>query len=70
MIILTDSKDIAINSNNVLYYKIVEVPDGCVLRAYFGKEESVLVAKGAKEYLRQLIQGIAQKSSHSAFMEI
>ncbi len=70
MTILTDSKDTAINSDNVLYYKIVEVPDGCVLRAYFSKEESVLVAKGARQYLLNLIRDIAEKPKAEAYMEL
>lgn len=70
MIIFTDSKDIAVNSDKVLYYKIVDVPDECVLRAYFGKDESVLLTKGARQYLLNLIGDIAEKSKTESYMEL
>ena len=62
--ILRCDDDTFINTDNVLYYKIVEVPGKpteCVLRAYF-VSGSVLITKGARQYLLNAIEEIAKKT--------
>ena len=59
-----------INTENVTSYVIKKVPctNDCVLRAMFTNGGALLIAKGARQYLVNLMEKIAK--SKSDYMEI
>lgn len=69
MIILNTDKTHAINTDNVTYYKVCDAAGDYALRAFFGTE-SVLVAKGARQYVLNLISDIAEKSKTESYWEL
>ena len=60
MIIFGSDGETFINCDNVRYYKIAQAPEGCVLRAYMTRGESVLIARGPKIYLVNVMEKIAE----------
>ena len=69
MVILSSDKSHAVNTAQVCYYKVCEAGTDYALRAYFEKE-SVLLTKGARQYLLNLISDIAEKSKTESYMEL
>ena len=67
MVILSSDKSHAVNTAQVCYYKVCEAGTDYALRAYFEKD-SVLLAKGARRYLLNLIEEIAQEKD--IYMEL
>ena len=70
MIILSSDQTHAVNTDKVCYYKVCEAGNDYALRAYF-ENESVLLTKGARQYLLNLIRDIAEKSgAQNSYMEL
>ncbi len=69
MVILSSAQIHAVNTDKVCYYKVCEAGNDYALRAYF-ENESVLLTKGARQYLLNRIGDIAEKSKTESYMEL